>query len=223
MASINNYPTFHYSQPEEYRFSHDSVFLARRVFEFIRDQDIQPQVALDLCAGCGVIGLDILFHLRSGAQNSIREFDFLEIQEPQAQHFAINHDTLGAIQTKCQFILGNYADVGLPQLKPSYDLIVSNPPYFSTEHGKLPVSEFKKRSRFFVDSDLKTLLDFIHVKLSKSGLAFLLVRDQKEHKQDQITAVRTLCEGRMQIQKIEDIRGTRLLILKRILSDDSAL
>jgi len=75
------FPTFEYSQPDEYHFSHDSVFLARRVFEFLRDKNIDPKTALDLCAGSGVIGLDLMFHLRSGGKQRPQVFDFLEVQE----------------------------------------------------------------------------------------------------------------------------------------------
>lgn len=219
MTSINHFPTFQYSQPEEYHFSHDSVFLARRVFEMIRELHWQPQSALDLCAGCGIVGLDLLFHLTQAQMNSILEFDFLEIQKQYADHFAINLARLGPVSTTCKFVFGNYADSILSELRPSYDLIVCNPPYFSIENGRVPPNELKRRSRFFVDSDLKALLDFFQQRLSNAGFGFLLVRDLKEHKQEQISHIHQLCVGRLggqlQIQSTEDIRGTHLVVLRR--------
>ncbi|MBV2168118.1 MAG: hypothetical protein KUL82_05355 [Bdellovibrio sp.] len=62
MSSINPHYTFHYSQPEEYRFSHDSVMLARKVFERVSASAMENWRGLDLCSGCGIVGLDFLFH-----------------------------------------------------------------------------------------------------------------------------------------------------------------
>lgn len=62
VSSINKYPTFHYSQPSDYHFSHDSVFLAREIFERHSDQLAKGNVQiLDLCAGCGIVGMIYYF------------------------------------------------------------------------------------------------------------------------------------------------------------------
>ena len=63
MSSINNFFTFNYQQPNEYHFSHDSVFLARKAFEYVQSNYTSYDQVLDLCAGCGVVGLDFFFHI----------------------------------------------------------------------------------------------------------------------------------------------------------------
>ncbi len=216
MASINLYPTFTYSQPKEYHFSHDSVFLARRAFEYLRENKITVATALDLCAGCGVIGLDFLFHLRAEGMPVPRVFDFLEVQDQYETHFKTNVTTLGVIETRLQFIKGNYGQKLNSDLSTYYDLIVCNPPYFSKEQGKLPTSDLKLRSRFFIDSDLPSLIEFIYERLSPTGKAFVLIRNQLEHKQDQLAAVLGLCKEKLNIQLMDDVRGTNVVLLSKI-------
>ena len=218
MSSINEFPTFQYSQPEDYHFSHDSVFLARRVYEIITNQVENPQNVLDLCAGCGVIGLDLLFHLRAGKQTLPKNFDFLEVQKEYENHFHENLNRLGNIDTRCRFINDNYAMLLGGSLDEKYDLIVCNPPYFSKNQGKLPVSDLKLRSRFFIDSNLESLIQFIGRSLAPAGKAYVLIRDQLEHKQDQLSIVRDVTAGILNMQQLEDIRGTHLIRLSLVLS-----
>lgn len=215
MSSINSFPTFNYSQPEEYHFSHDSVFLARRVFEFVRDKSASPKMALDLCAGCGVIGLDLLFHLRKESLECVQVIDFLEVQEQYLTYFQENLRRLGDIKAECRFINANYSQIKNSDLQATYDLIVCNPPYFSKARGRLPGSDLKLRSRFFVDSDLQTLFEFIYQKLLSNGDAFVLVRDQSDHGYNQLEAVRQLCAEKLKVHILEDVRGTHLVHLSK--------
>lgn len=214
-SSINLFPTFQYSQPEAYHFSHDSVFLARRVFEYIQEHNWQPQTALDLCAGCGVVGMDLLFHLRSTGCDLPKKFDFLEIQNQYEEHFKENFRRLGEVPTECRFVKENYAQITNINLAQAYDLIVCNPPYFSVGHGKPPANDLKLRSRFFVDSDLATLIEFIFRKLSVNGSAFVLIRNQLEHGKNQLAVIRNLCEGKLKMTLLADIRGTHFGIFTR--------
>lgn len=214
MSSINKYPTFQYSQPQAYRFSHDSVFLARAVFEYTVKYELNRKSVLDLCSGCGIVGLDFLFHLRTEKYVLPLFFDFLEVQHEYQSHFIENVKRLGPIQTQIQLLLENYSEYANKYLDQKYDLILCNPPYFSKGQGKWPGSELKFRSRFFVDSDLENLVHFIHTKLTSSGAAFILVRNQLEHNVDQINVLQMYCDGKLNIQHLGDIRGTHLVMLK---------
>ncbi len=191
------------------------MFLARRVFEFLRTKNIDPNIALDLCAGSGVFGLDLLFHLRAAGSNTPLVFDFLEVQDQYRIHFEENIRRLGTVQTKLQFINGNYSNENIGTLADAYDLIVCNPPYFSMDQGKLPTSKLKLRSRFFVDSDLESLIAFIGKRLSQYGFAFVLIRNQLEHKQDQLSDVQELCKGKLHLRTLDDVRGTDVVLLSR--------
>jgi tRNA1Val (adenine37-N6)-methyltransferase len=177
MASINSFPTFKYSQPEDYHFSHDSVFLARQIFEKHKNELVNYQI-LDLCAGCGVVGIDLVFHqLKESIFKG--EIDFIEIQDVYKNHFEKNKKLLMSEfpdhDLKMNWIQKNYAEI---QDDKKYDLIVSNPPYFLKESGVLSDNEFKNRCRFFLDSGWKELILFMQNSLKANGKAYFLVRDE---------------------------------------------
>ncbi|WP_374029089.1 methyltransferase [Bdellovibrio bacteriovorus] len=215
MSSINPHYTFQYSQPEEYRFSHDSVFLARRVFEFVKDDDWDQARGLDLCSGCGIIGLDFLFHLQNETGKSLAAFDFLEVQSLYHDHFTKNLCELGETKTACHFINDNYQVLSTEPFKESYDIVLSNPPYFQVGQGKLSPSEFKNRCRFFIDSDFRSLILGIENSLAPQGRAFVLLRSLADHGMSYLKEAERLVSKRVSIQSLGDIRGTDLVLLKK--------
>lgn len=198
MSSINPHYTFEYSQPSEYRFSHDSVFLARRVFEILRDEQKTPTSILDLCSGCGIIGLDFLFHQRQEKQALPDFCDFLEIQSSYQSHFQENLRRFGPTKTDLKFLEKNYDALKETSFTNKYDLIITNPPYFIAQEGTLSTSEFKNRCRFFLDSTPENLMACIENSLQIEGSAFVLSRRDLR------------ATGRLQIEKLPDIRGTAL-------------
>ncbi len=216
MSSVNPYYTFNYSQPTEYRFSHDSVFLARRAFELLGGRDFSSRHALDLCAGSGIIGMDFLFHRRAAGGSLPREFDFLEVQAVYWPHFQENLKRLGELATTCHFLQRNYDDLQRPEFAGKYDLILCNPPYFLQGQGKLSTSEFKNRCRFFIDSDLKNLLLGIANCLSSEGAAYVLLRDLPEHRRNILEEARKVCQGNLQVELLGDIRGTHFVKLSLV-------
>jgi len=199
-SSINPHYTFKYVQPEEYHFSHDSVFLARRAFELLREDDLSSFRVLDLCAGCGVIGLDFLFHLSAAGRPMPKSCDFLEVQDVYADFFAENARFVSG--TELRFLNFNYAELAADR----YDLILCNPPFFREGQGALSPSTFKNRCRFFLDSDFRTLLESIDRSLA--GRAFILLRDLREHGVDVAAEARQVLGDRL--QHVGEIRGTGL-------------
>ena len=214
MSSVNLHYTFNYSQPEEYRLSHDSVFLSRQVFENLESLDLTGAAGLDICAGAGVVGMDFLFHRRKALQTLPATFDFLDVQDVYIPHFTENKKRLGDIPTELNFLLRNYNDLQTEQFRHKYDLILSAPPYFLPSQGKLSPSDFKNRCRFFMDSDLRNLLLGINHSLKQSGQAFILLRDLPEHKYNVISEAEKICEGLMDFAVLGDIRGTHFVGLK---------
>lgn len=180
-SSINRHFTLSYRQPDEYRFSHDSVFLARRVFEMTQTLSHRPQRILDLCAGCGVIGIDFLVHLQNAGLPLPSKIDFLEVQNVYHPYFASNMAQMPNIE-KFEFITLNYGEVfSRPDLRAQYDLILCNPPYFKKEMGVLSDSDFKNRCRFFMDADLQNLFEAVAYLLKPAGTAYVLLKDLSEN------------------------------------------
>ncbi|KYG69647.1 methyltransferase [Bdellovibrio bacteriovorus] len=208
MSSINPHFTFKYTQPEEYRFSHDSVFLARQVYELYSDKNVKDLIALDLCSGCGIIGLDFLFHCHKNLNAVPKSFDFLEVQSIYEEYFLENAFASGIRNSDLRFLNINYSELLSGEYKDRYDLILCNPPYFFSGNGKMSPSEFKNRCRFYLDSDFKTLLNAIEHSLRPHGNAFVLLRDLQEHGWNSFEEARKVLSPPLQLTKLPEIRGT---------------
>ncbi len=210
MSSQNPHFTFHYSQPEEYRFSHDSVFLAREVFELI-PKDRRGLKGLDLCSGCGIVGLDFLFHLRESQSPLFQQFDFMEVQDIYGPHFEVNCHRFGEGLPKTTLLLKNYETLSSAEFHQHYDLVLSNPPYFRLGQGKMSPSEFKNRCRFFIDSNFENLVLGIDNTLKPGGRAFILLRDLQDHGWSPLKEAQRLLSGRREITVVGDVRGTPVI------------
>ncbi len=211
MSTVNTHFTFNYSQPEEYRFSHDSVFLARQAFEISRGLCLEGKTALDIGAGSGIVGLDFLYHRKVEGLTLPRHFDFLEIQEIYRPHFEINRKTSGL--EGVQFVHQNYEALQQREYFQAYDLIVANPPYFLPAHGLMSPSEFKNRCRFFIDSDFSSLLLGIHNTLKSNGEAYILMKDLPQHGWNVLAEAEKITGGKLKIEQLGDIRSTLFLRL----------
>jgi tRNA1Val (adenine37-N6)-methyltransferase len=220
--------TYKYSQPEEYHFSLDSVEMPWEVAQHFKeriaeDSQVKKQSpsdylknkmrrwqTLDLCAGCGVLGFELNFHLPQ-----IRQIDFVEVQEAYRQHFESNKSQVQN-DGEFQFFNLNYEDLMKdPAFSQKYQLILCNPPYFKIEQGKLSPSEFKNRCRFFIDSTFQKLIEAMDYCLASDGEAYLLLRDLDDHGIDLLAELRNLIKGNLTAENLTLVRGTFLLKLYR--------
>ena len=211
MSTVNTHFTFNYSQPDEYRFSHDSVFLARQAFEISESTSLSGKRGLDLCAGSGIVGLDFLFHRKVAGLSLPARFDFLEIQEVYRPHFESNRAASGLVESEIRFVHSNYENLQQPEYFQKYDLILANPPYFLPQHGLLSPSEFKNRCRFFIDSDFPALFLGIANALSPEGVAYILLKDLPQHGWNVVAEAEKVCGSNLRLEKLGDIRGTLFL------------
>jgi tRNA1Val (adenine37-N6)-methyltransferase len=213
MSSVNKFPTMLYDQPEEYHFSHDSVFLARSVYEKIVELELPYQKILDLCAGCGIIGFDLAWHLLANRKNEPMIIEFLEIQQIYHGCFLNNLKRFNEFHVNSisnRFLQLNYDELSTKnEYSEKYNLIISNPPYFRKGMGILSDSDFKNRCRFFLDSDFKNLIVAINFALAKGGSAFVLLKSLKQHGISIEDEFRNI-ESNLKLKKIESIRGTDL-------------
>lgn len=171
---------------------------------------------LDLCAGCGVVGLDLLFHFHQNNQMPFKKFDFLEVQEVYKSHFEINKKNLLPIEDRLNLLIMNYSKLREKDFSEKYDLIVSNPPFFSPSQGKLSPSEFKNRCRFFMDASFETLIQGVENSLKMGGQAYLLIRNLKSHGIDFIALAQDTLSPSAELSLVGDIRGTRLVKITKI-------
>lgn len=207
----NDIYTYDYSQPEDYRFSLDSVFLAQSVAKHYQDQDLTNFKALDVCSGCGVVGLELNFHLKT-----LAKIDFLEVQEIYREHFNLNIKQTHTPHSEFKLLLSNYDVLLNEEFSEQYDLIVSNPPYFFKNEGLLSPNEFKNRCRFFLDSDFQNLINGIYNALKTNASAFILLRPGTHHGRDLLNEAKKILELKAQVELFDEVRGTNVVRIKKL-------
>lgn len=207
----NTIQTSEYFQPEEYHYSLDSVLLAHTV---AKNYEAHPHLdelrVLDLCAGCGVVGLEFFCHLKN-----IKYIDFLEVQETYSPYFIKNVQLINPEATNFNFLLLNYKNIVAEEFKDKYDLIISNPPYFFKGEGILSPSEFKNRCRFFMDANLDELIKAILFTLKPNGKAYILVRPGTHHGRNIENDIANLVGEKGHSKIVDNIRGTDLLCITK--------
>lgn len=224
--------TYEYSQPEEYHFSLDSIEMPWQVSLDLGSKDLTDKKVLDLCAGCGVLGFELNYHLPK-----LRDIDFVEVQSVYKTHFEHNRELalahakkssrpkLGIVRENApvfsssepsfQFLNLNYDELLKDSYQDKYDVILCNPPYFVPGQGKLSPSEFKNRCRFFIDSSFENLISVLCHTLKQDGEAFLLLRPLEDHGLDLFAELRRLTKNKLQCESMGEVRGTYLLKLYR--------
>lgn len=202
--------TYQYSQPDEYHFSLDSTVATQIIADELKKSksNFSQFQILDLCAGCGVMGFELSYHIPE-----IRNIDFLDVQEIYKEHFEKNKKIVNRPELNVHFLHMNYEKLKQEQFEKKYDVIICNPPYFQAEHGKLSPSEFKNRCRFFIDSTFTQLIESILFVIRTNGKAFILIRPLTDHKQSLLSELISMLPKNYTAQKIADVRGTDLVLL----------
>lgn len=136
-----------YNQPDFYHFSRDSIELSNHVLEC--EQNILS--LLDVCAGCGVVGIEI-----ARSAHSLEQCDFVEIQSEFSQSLWENQQ---------RYLESCDSEIFFKSLKEFeinhvYDVIVANPPYFHPNKSRPSANEKRNRCRSLIDLSLEDLLIF---------------------------------------------------------------
>ncbi len=208
--------TYQYAQPDAYHFSLDSIHLAEFVASQLQSRsDLASLRVLDLCAGCGVIGLELSWYVRA-----LRQFDFVEVQETYTPYFNKNMAIVNRPELQLCWHPMNYDELQDKQWKEKFDLIVSNPPYFQQGQGMLSPSEFKNRCRFFLDSNFTNFIYAISNSLKCGGQAYFLLRPLLHHGTDLFSELqKILVPMDLIARKITQLRGTDVILLEKNIRD----
>lgn len=208
--------TISYSQPEEYHFSLDSILAAENIAHDLDTwvKDLEQIKALDICAGCGVLGFEVLFH-----RPELSWIDFIEIQNEYEKHFQTNKKLISSVIASAnrhlELHLQNYESACSIEWREKYDLIVCNPPYFHLDQGRVPPNTVRRRSRFFSDSDFPSLIKTMSYTLKKNGRAYLLLRPLEDHGKSPLALLERVWSEHGAVQRLADIRGTNLIVLTK--------
>jgi tRNA1Val (adenine37-N6)-methyltransferase len=208
---VNQY-TYNYKQPDEYHFSLDSIHLAEFVAAQLKSNtDLGSLRVLDLCAGCGVVGIELSWYLQS-----IRQIDFIEIQDIYTEYFYQNLVNVNRPELQFRWHLLNYDALHEKKWEGKFDLIISNPPYFQLSHGMLSPSEFKNRCRFYLDSSFQNYIRALENSLATNGKAYFLLRPLKQHGLDLFSDIQKMLKNTTAtVEKISNIRGTDIILLEK--------
>ncbi|WP_133137530.1 methyltransferase [Legionella rowbothamii] len=204
--------TYNYKQPDEYHFSLDSIRLAQFVATELQScSDLGSLRVLDLCAGCGVIGMELSWHLKA-----IQHIDFIEVQDIYTDYFHQNLANINRPELQCRWHLLNYDELHEKEWEDKYDLIISNPPYFQLGHGVLSPSKFKNRCRFYLDSSFQNYIRALENSLAHQGKAYFLLRPLTHHGFDLFSDMQTqLQKTSTTVKKVSHIRGTDIILLEK--------
>lgn len=155
-----------YLQPGFYRFNSDSLELVKWILPQIK----KCHSLLDLGAGCGIIGLELVQKIPT------QQLVLLEGQEDFKPYLTHNLCFLPS-NTACELVFQKFS-----QWNPSkkFDLIVCNPPYYLPGRGESSTDPRRGMARSFIHDDWAELLGAIEKSLASDGRAYLVIKNRVE-------------------------------------------
>ena len=151
---------------DSYRFSVDSILLVN----FIRVKNYEK--IIDLGTGSGIIPL-LLFGKRKGLS-----ICGVEIQKDLAD-MARRSVELNKLQNGINIIQEDFRNLKNIFKNQQFDVVVSNPPYISLEHGKINPLSSRAIARHEIKGDLEDIILVSNYLLKNKGRIYLIYRSAK--------------------------------------------
>lgn len=152
-----------YKQPDFYHFNDDSIFLAKYIGKHFSGKTDR---LLDLCAGSGIIGIEVAREL-----NKIERCSFIELQSEFIEFLKFN--TAHFLPEKVIKIY--HSDFRNLNIDEKFDLIVINPPYFIEGRGRVAADTQRQRCRYINKNGPTELIQFILKSLTLDGAGYILI------------------------------------------------
>lgn len=149
--------------PEKFCFGMDAVLLSG--FAKIKPQEN----VIDLGTGTGII--PILLEAKSEGSH----FTGLEIQ-PESADMAKRSVALNGLEDKISIVTGNLKDAAKIFGASSFDVVTSNPPYMTKNHGLINEADAKTIARHEVLCDLEDLISSSAKLLRPNGRCYFVHR-----------------------------------------------
>lgn len=163
-----------YQQPNFYHFNEDSILLVKTV---LSDYEVDNcENILDLCAGCGVVGIEYINgYQKSG---SVENLSFIEKNIKFKESLVENIETL--LMNKSINVDVIIEDLRQCDLNKKMDLILSNPPFYSIDSHRISENNDRRKCRSFEIGFLEDYVNFLRNNLSSKGHAFFITDKSNE-------------------------------------------
>lgn len=159
-------PFWDYQQPEFYRFNSDSTFLLEEVSTLVKKT--APRSILDVGAGCGILGLEL-------AQKFPEVLQSVTLLEPLLDFRPYLLANIQEIMTRAASVSFHQVEESILSFKgDGYDLIVSNPPYFLSDRGRVSPNLLKSHCRTFKNCTPQEFFQAMQKQLKPEGMGFFL-------------------------------------------------
>lgn len=168
------------------------------------DVSLNPSSVLDIGAGTGVIAL--MLAQRSSAET----IDAIEIEENAYEQCVENFEN--SPWADSLFCYHCSLDEFVLEIEDSYDLIVSNPPFYTNSLGSGNVARDRARSN--IDLPFEELFNSITRLLSKNGLFAMIAPFNEEE-----SLIKLAMECRLYPKRITRVKGLAHLPAKRSLME----
>lgn len=173
-----------YQDENLYKFTSDSIRLAK--FCTVKHTDN----VLDMCAGCGVIGLYMY---------SLTQFNklyFNDIQ-PEMCELISKNIQLNNLTPKSRVICKNLEQMELSEFEKPLDVIVCNPPYFKV-NGKLKTDEKIAICRHEIHTNLHNIIKKSAELLKNKGRLYIILPEDRL-----CEAIKALGDNNLEVKRIQ--------------------